>query len=259
MMNSAISTTASEVSPWNLILAHRYAEALSLYDRQRLRGTLEAVDEANRATALLCLGQLSEALDGFRLANDIATRKQPGETQPYLNDIGTVLWLSGNRTEALGVFRRSVDGVLDGSIQFADNAGGVTQGLLLWYAGVSIPDPSSTSDALQYLSGLLKKPRAKQWPGALAALVLDKITEESVMLEATSGASDLKHPRPSNLLARRQLVQVLFYAGVKARKTGDDAASRQKFRACAEMENPILQMEWYLARAEVGQSAEAHG
>jgi tetratricopeptide (TPR) repeat protein len=244
---------ASDSDPWSLVLAHHYGEALVIFDGRRGpdSGALEA---ANRSTALLCLGRLSEALAGFRTASERAIQESRGESRAYQAEIGAILWLLGRRDEAIATFRAAVDGVLDGSIKYADNAGGVGQGLLLWYAGVTTRDGAATEHSLKYLRKLAKRPRIKYWPGPLALLALGQKTEQEVLLEAC-GSSDLDvaiKQASADLLKRRELAQSLFYFGVRKRSEGHEEGCRQRMITCARLENPILEAEWYLARAEAG-------
>jgi hypothetical protein len=52
--------------PWDLISAHQYEEAVAAYDAQLAAGKEKwPAIVADRAIALLCLGRLSEALEGF--------------------------------------------------------------------------------------------------------------------------------------------------------------------------------------------------
>ena len=112
-------------------------------------------DLGTRAFELLCLGRLPEALETLSKANDIF--RQQGGT--YLEDMGTVLWLMGHRGAAKELYRSAVDGIRFETIGYADCAGGVGQGLLLWYAGITTKDRNATEHALDYLSYLTRLPR----------------------------------------------------------------------------------------------------
>src|SRR5215468_4824909 len=156
--------------PWDLISAHRYDEAVAAYDAQLTAGKekLPAI-VANRATALLCAGRLHEALEDFSRANDIARQSRAApKSAPFLQSMGTTLWLMGHRSVAKELYRSAADGIRFGTIAYADIAGGVGQGLLLWYAGVTTKDRNATEYALDYLTRLAKKSRIKYWPGPLA-------------------------------------------------------------------------------------------
>jgi hypothetical protein len=79
--------------------------------------------------------------------------------------MGTVFWLMGHRSVAKELYRSAVDGIRYGTIAYADAAGGVGQGLLLWYAGITSKDRNATEHAVDYLTLLAKKSRIKSWPG----------------------------------------------------------------------------------------------
>lgn len=238
--------------PWEMVLAHRYAEAVDRYEESLKIQPDDTGLLAEHATALLNLGRLDLALTQLRRANALVHQEVMGESQPYLIDIGTILWLLGRREEAIQTLTASVNGILDRSIKFADNGGGVSQGLLLWYAGLSAPDEKAEKDALNYLRKLATKPRIKYWPGPLALFTLGKTSDMEVILEAT-GANELDDAivrARSNLLKRRQLAKALFYFAVRKRDEGLEQECRDSMRACASLENPVLEPEWYLARAE---------
>lgn len=85
--------------PWHLISARQYEEAVAAYDAILAAGENYHAIVANRSIALLCLGRLPEALEGFATANDIARQDRGApKSAPYLESVGTVLWLRPSRT-----------------------------------------------------------------------------------------------------------------------------------------------------------------
>jgi hypothetical protein len=174
-----------------------------------------------------------------------------------LINVGTVLWLLGRREEAIATYKAAVDGILTGTIHYADLAGGVSQGLLLWYAGVTSADEKATQHALKYLRNRAKRRAISSWPGPLALFVLGRKTQEEALL-ATSGFTQVDaaiHRAKTDLLRRRELVQALFYFAVRHRSEGDEEQCRAGMIQCAGLENPIIEQEWYLARAEAEQAS----
>lgn len=240
------------MNPWKMIISHRYQEAAASYEA-RLKSDPDNPDLLSaHAAALLCLGHLQEALKEYQRANDLANRRLKGETQPYLEKIGSVFWLLGRRDEALQTFRTAIDGILDGSIKFADNAGGVSQGILLWYAGVTSGNEKAKSYALNYLRKLAKKSRIKEWPGVLALYVLGEKTQADVFA-AVCGSSDINkaiNQAKTDLLTRRRITKALFYIATLYRDENNEEQCREKMISCASLENPVLEIEWYLAREE---------
>jgi tetratricopeptide (TPR) repeat protein len=94
--------------PWHLISAHQYEKAVAAYDAVLAAGENYPAIVANRAIALLCLGRLSEALEGFATANDIARQdrgapKSAPTYQPWVPYFGS--W-------AIGALLRSCIGQL---------------------------------------------------------------------------------------------------------------------------------------------------
>jgi tetratricopeptide (TPR) repeat protein len=241
------------MKPWDMIFSHRYAEAAAIYEAElRLNSNDPGLLSAH-ATAILCMGRMEESLREFERANKLANRRLKGETQPYLETIGTLLWLLGRREEAVEKFQQGVDEITDGSIKFADNAGGVSHGVLLWYAGVSVPSPDAKKTAIKYLSKLATKPRIQSWPGPVAQLVLGQ-KQPTDILAAATGASNISEAvlvAKSDLLKRRQLTNALFYMAIAERDRGSEPECRRIMTECADLENPILEMEWFLARGEL--------
>jgi len=239
--------------PWHLISAHRYEEAVAAYDAKLATG--DDLQGANRAIALLCCGRLFGALEGFATANDIArqSRATP-KSAPYLKHMGTVLWLMGHRSVAKELYRSAADGIRFGTIAYTDAAGGVGQGLLLWYAGVTTKDQNATEHALDYLTRLAKKSRIKLWPGPLAQFVLGRQSLKELLRESfnTDGLPQITERAKSDILVRRELIQALFLLGTQRRKRGDKDGCRRAFQQCAQLANPHVDQEWYLAAAEVG-------
>lgn len=240
------------MKPWEMILAHQFSEAAKIYETQLESKPGDAGLLGGHATALLALGKFEEALKRASQANAIESAEMKGETQPYIEMVGSILWILGRRDEAIQTLRTAVDGVIDGSIKYADNAGGVSQGLLLWYAGVTAADEKSKTYALKYLSKLTKKSRVKYWPGPLALFALGQMPEEEVLVELC-GTNDLQESvrqAKDDLLKRRCLVQSLFYFATQKRAKGNEEQCRIGMAKCTDMENPVLEVEWYLARAE---------
>ena len=98
----------------------------------------------------------------------------------------------------------------------------------------------------------------KYWPGALALFALGQKTEEEVLVELF-GTNDLQESvrqATTDLLKRRRLVQSLFYFATRNRAEGNEKQCRIRMLTCFELENPVLEVEWYLARAEIQKERE---
>jgi hypothetical protein len=241
------------VNIWNLVLEHRFREALVAYDAKvKTSEAVSYLDVANRATVHLCLNELAESLAGFQRANKLAAEGVAEDHSAYLESIGALQWLLGQRHEALQTFRAAVDGILSGSIDYADNAGGASPGLRLFYAAITSKDEAEIAFSVGYLTDLSKKPRIAYWPGPLALLVLE-MKSFSELLAEHFGASDERQATEmaqQDLLKRRELVQSLFYVATMERKHDRERECNSWMVKCANLKNPVLELEWYLARAE---------
>ena len=125
--------------------------------------------------------------------------------------------------------------------------------MLLWYAGVTACVPEAKENALKYLRALAKNSRIKKWPGALGLFVLGDKSREDVLAEVI-GSNQLDAAisvAKDDLLKRRYLAKALFYLASRKRSEGDEEACKFEMAECASLDNPVLEIEWYLACAEV--------
>ena len=179
-------------------------------------------------------------------------QESKGEAQPYIDEVGVAQWLVGDRSAAVETFATAVAGILHGPVAYADAAGGVSHGLLLWYAGVTTHDGRAVALALQFLGDLAAKSRIDVWPGPIARFALSQTGSEEIV---RSSNIEFLNPPPTkeqrDLSLRRDLAKTLFYRGVKRRAAGDESGCRGAMAECAAVRNPVVEVEWYLARAEV--------
>src|SRR5262245_53346017 len=124
-----------------LVYSHRYQEALEAYEAEIKRAPPHLSELlADRAQMLLCLHRLDEALEGYRQANALRSKQTKGRSLPYLEAIGTVQWILGQRPDAVQTMQSAIDGILNGTFNYATTAGAIGQGMLLWYFGVALKD-----------------------------------------------------------------------------------------------------------------------
>ncbi len=97
-----------------------------------------------------------ERLDADRRADKIANILAPGTPGRWL-DIGCLHWLLGDRAKAMQMMHGLAAGILDGSIQYCDLGGGMSQGFLLYYMAVTEKNPAEMSFALDYLRNRVKE------------------------------------------------------------------------------------------------------
>jgi tetratricopeptide (TPR) repeat protein len=213
----------------------------------------ERLDVVARAKCLLCLGRFKEALESYQLAHHLATSELQG-SGGYLDWIGAVQWLMGQRAEGMITWRAHCQGLLDDTIQYADLAGGVGPGLLVWYGAVTTGDQEQLSFARRYLRGRSRRSVAKYWPGPIAKLVLGDYSFSQVLVagELTDNLQKAIKRSRSDVLACRRLINATFYFGVDHRAHGDEDKCMEMLRLCADLNNPEVEVAWYLARGELG-------
>lgn len=232
--------------------AHRYEEAAAAY-RRRLHAEPDHWPSiAGLARTLLAAGNYRDALPLLLRVDEYERRRLPGHPGRK-HELSCLYWCLGDRIQAKQIMRELVQGILDRTIEFADMAGGVQQGAILHYMGISTDDSESTEFALSYLGKLSKKARIKHWPGPVALHLLGRLDTES-LLAAASGTATMEQALiavESNILSRRQLCVAAFHHGIRLRALGNDEECLVWLRACAGLKNPLVEPEWYLAQHEI--------
>lgn len=241
-----------------LIRSHRYAEAIADLRRELAKNPRDMAAVESIAKVLRAEGEYAEALSFFeRLASHrkedkIANTLAPG-SPAWQIDIACLHWLLDDRSEAIRMVHGLAGGILDGSIKYGDAAGGVSQGLLLYYMAVSENASSEALFALDYLRDRVKRAFSQVWPCPVAQYHLGNIPFEAIM-EAVNRRPNLAGPpdlAKLELGRRRRLTLALFHDGVRARAEGDEHHCLVRMRECYGLENPLIEQEWYLARYEV--------
>jgi tetratricopeptide (TPR) repeat protein len=251
----------------DLLQSHKYAESVAAC-RQRLAvnpNDIGAMD--TMASALRALEKYEEAIPLFeRIGAHEKERKitpgHPGRQE----DISCLYWFLGNRNEAIALMRGLVDGILDGSVQYGDLAGGMKQGLLLYYMAITEHQPDQAACALDYMTDrlnhlkrLLPLTPIDYWPVPVARYYLGDLAFDELLVFAT-GQRELPGATATarvDLLSRRQLCVALFHDGTKSRAQGAESQCLARMRQCYALEDPLIEPEWYLARHEVEQAAKA--
>jgi tetratricopeptide (TPR) repeat protein len=243
----------STMRPNDLLFAHRYAEAVLAHEKHMMDQPHENY-HAGLGDALLGLKHFQKALSSFRRNDEIENSRLKGSF-PSLGKAGAALWLMGQRREAMETWHHAVAGILDGTIKYGDLAGGGGQGLLLWYAAVTLHDADQLDYAVKYLHKLQKKKVYGQsvlWPRPVILMVLGERSFADVLNDGLGSPelSECLRRAGTDLLKRRRLCQALFYDACREREAGNEPACLLRMQVCSQLENPILEEEWYLARGE---------
>lgn len=243
------------MKPYDLILGNRFEEAIEVYNARISQSAVPDPLELNsRGTAFLCLQRYAEALGDFLTANDLHRKSLKG-SGGLIDKVSVTNWLMGNREEAIRIGRRAVDELITREVGYTDLAGGAGPGLLLWYMAISMDESDQRDLALKYLENLAKGSRIKYWPGPLAEFAIGKIPFADALKRGTTRKYELTiENAEKDLLARRRFCQGLFYNGVKKLEGGDRIGFMDEMKLCYGLENPLIEMEWYLARHEVTNS-----
>jgi tetratricopeptide (TPR) repeat protein len=228
------------MDPWDLIKAGRYGEAIERYS-SRLRRDKSSPNYMNRGLAYLNTGDFDSALADFQAAD----KAEQFKSDDPLQAIGVAHWLGGRRIEAATVWHDLVLATERGKIQYSDAAGGVESAHLLWFAAVRLGRVELLIPARRLLKKKAAKPTGglcsiESWPGPIALFLLGRIKEERLRSEI----SDVP------ILRERELCQAEFYIGVRALEAGERARARKAFKRAADLDDAILENEFYLARHE---------
>ncbi len=246
---------------WRLAERGRYQQALDLYDDAKLRGfRLSHPDHANCGRFLLCLEKYEEASAQFREANELKDKTPPGNNEgSYLDYQGAAQWLMGRHREAVTAWRYRVSGILSGKVHYADFAGGASDGLLLWYAAVTLKDHELLKYTTEYFRKLSIFGRLSSWPGPLVDMALGAKPAEAILQQHFGDweFGGWLHRLigllrgDGDFLRRRQLVNALFYSAVRHRADGQEQECRKKMAKVVQIGNLWGELEWYLARGEL--------
>jgi hypothetical protein len=238
--------------------SHRYVEAIAELRRDLANNPNDLAAVEGMAEALRAKGDYGDALQFFvRLAthrkeDKVGNILAPG-SDAWQIDIACVYWLLDDHSRATELMHGVANGILDGSIKYGDAAGGMAQGLLLYYMAITRNMPEEMSFALDYLRSRVKRSSVQNWPCPLARYYLGDIAFEAVM-EAVNHPPFLPavvNAAKAELGRRRRLTVALFHDGVRSRAQGNEEHCLARMRECYGLENPLFEQEWYLARFEV--------
>jgi len=247
-----------------LLFNHKYDDVISRCRRVLEQKPDDPASTEGMARALRAKAQYAESLAFFeRLAiqrsRDEATNRVAPDSFPWNIDIACLHWMLGNESTATQMMHGLAAGVLDGTVNYGDAAGGVTQGLLLYYMGVSINRPQEVTFALGYMRNRVDRSVSRVWPTPVAQHYLGDVTFEQ-LLEAASRRANVAVEVEAwkvDLGKRRRITVALFHNGIRGRAQGDNGHCLARMRQCCELENPLLEQEWYLARHENGRAERA--
>jgi tetratricopeptide (TPR) repeat protein len=246
-----------------LLSARKYTDAIIEYRRALAKnpddmGAVEGIAEALRAE-----GEYRESLSFFerlqtQRREDERANRVPQGSDAWQIDIACLYWFLGNISIAIQRMHGLAAGILDGSIKYGDAAGGMTQGLLLYYMAVTAKKPDKASFALTYMRNRIKKSFLRGWPRPVAEYYLGDATFDDVMGEVNRQrvSPAMMEAWKIELGKRRRLTVALFHDGVRSRARGDEEQCRARMRECYGLENPLLEQEWYLSRHEVQQAGQ---
>jgi len=225
-------------SPWQLISEGKYEEAIDEFSAVLGKSPL-AMNWGNRGLAYLAVQDYESAVSDFRRYVELDPRSDHG----YIF-LGVSQWCSNRPREAVETWRRGLDAA------FTDAAGGVELPATLLYAAARLNDESLLNEFQQRLRKMLRRTSIRNWPGALAPYLLDKMTAQELELVAESGVV-------SPILLARHRCQVEFFVGTHALLQKDSDMFQQHMRACSTIDCQLLEHVFFIATWEVRQGFPA--
>ena len=236
-----------------LFKGQRFEEAVAAYRKQlQEQPQKKWINLGGLAESLLASGKYAEAIPLFEEVGAHQSNSVPGALGCQVQ-ISVCHWMAGDRKKALNIIRQLVHDVRDGKVTFTDFAGGVSQGLILCYMGITLQSIADVDLAMNYLKTLASRPRIKNWPGPAALFLLGGLTFGDAVKNATDEAQN-KPEGDQEGWKRRYLAPLFFAAGTERRMAGDEKGARMFFGECADLINPLVEYEWYLAKGEVSPS-----
>jgi tetratricopeptide (TPR) repeat protein len=241
---------------YELLKSHRYADSIREYRRQLELNPDDWAAIAGLIKPLMAVGAYAETLPLLYRLDEHERESLPGHPGSK-RDLACSYWCLDQWPTAMKFMRGLVEGILDRSIEFGDLAGGVQQGLLLHYMGVTAKDKEAVAFSIAYLRRLSKKSSIDYWPGPLARYMLEEISFDEVLaaLSKRLKVSDPLEAALTDILARRWVCVALFHDGIRHRVAGQEELCMGRMQECFGLENPFIEPEWYLARYEVARAA----
>jgi tetratricopeptide (TPR) repeat protein len=246
-----------------LMRSHKYAQAIAELRRGLEQNPEDMACRVEMAKALRAKGKYSEALLQFeRLAQYEEGRVAVNFAAPgraaWLIEVASLHWLTEDHSGAIRLMHGLAAGILDGSIKYGDAAGGMSQGLLLYYMAVSEKLSEEASFALDYLRNRvtnltrIDSKLCTVWPCPVAQYYLEDIPFEKVIESVNHRiVSPLLDEAKAELGKRRRLTVALFHEGARNRAHGDEERCLARMRECCALEDTFMEQESYFARYEV--------
>jgi tetratricopeptide (TPR) repeat protein len=231
----------------------RFPEAVAAYRQQLTVPGQELAAAQGLGKALMAVGAYSDAIPFLRRVGEYE-RSKKREALGQEIEISVCEWLCGDKSRGLEIMRQLVADTISGTVTYMpDMADGATQGLLLRYMAVAIKNDDVYQLSIRFLTKVAQSKDARNWPGPVAQFAVGSKLFDDLLFESTGsrGLSLATRVASQDLLKRRQLTNVFFNAAVNERISGNEVRCNEYMKLCSELANPLIEYDWYLARAEV--------
>ena len=169
-----------------LLWAHKYAELIEQCEQRLANNPNDMTAIEGLAEALRAKSEYGKSLLFFeRLAAQRREEERanvaPSGSDAWQIDITCLNWILGDCSKAIQMMHNLAAGILNGSLNPATPQVEMTQGLLLYYMGVTENDLKETSFALDYMGNRVKQAVGEAWPWPVAQYYLGNMTFEDVI------------------------------------------------------------------------------
>jgi tetratricopeptide (TPR) repeat protein len=237
----------------DLFTSYQFSDAVKAYERHLEQNIgSKWANKGGLGTALMAAGSYRDAIPYLEA---VAAYERSGNHGGAGRDIELSVyhWMIGDHDQGLKIIKESVVAVRDRVVRYADAAGGVSQGVMLWYMAEALNATRDIDLARTFLIARANnKLRITSWPGPAALILLKKWTFEQAVEDGT-GTADLSGAKAiaeTDLRKRRKLTNALFAAALERRMAGDEAQCKAYMISCASLTNPLIEYEWHLAKHE---------
>jgi lipoprotein NlpI len=232
-----MSDTVNPLNAWESIVQGDLELAYRSLTLGITREPQRAMFFTNRGICLLAMHRLEDALHDFQQVSELRADSEAGFTMA-----GVTLWWLQRPREAVSFWRNAL------TAKYTDAAGGVVVPALLYFAALRLADTALASEARTWLRKRWKPQLLRTWPGPVAGYLLNKVDEETFLINQT-----FLQP----ILEARRLCQAHFWVAARHYEHNNSHTYIQylhqavRDESSPEGQSVLLEAEYWLAKAEL--------
>lgn len=237
-----------------LLKRHCYRQVIECWERSYRSPENHNENWYAAAISYACIGNLDKAISALTISQYLTARDLPKAEHFNSDLISIFLYLEDKKKEAIAMCKQKIEGLRNKTISYADSAGGVVPGHLLFYFSSKVDCKEDAEFAVKWLIGRRKHRMFGNWPGAISEFILGRINIDEVLIRGAGCAevNTLLGRAEHELPVRDVLICGLFYWGLALKRQRDELQFQEIMAQISRLENPHYLPEWYLARREAG-------